>query len=233
MRERPIIFSEEMIRAIREDRKSQTRRVIKPQPELHNDCVGQYFMWKSAKYSIGRFLSQCPYGVTGDQLWVRETFASFSQRHLKDHDATYPIHTHCPHYPDVIAIYRESGADFPHHFHVDGYARWKPSIHMPHWASRIRLQITGHSVERVQDIREGDAVAEGVRQNWLGDDCPDEFADEWENYGADLDDFPCYSAKDSFRTLWDMINAERGFPWPDNPWVWVVEFEVVENGRKS
>lgn len=193
MRERPILFSAEMVRAILDGRKSQTRRVVKPQPyaewcpvvELYHptlvDRDGDEYpgaeVFGAADENEGRI---CPFGQPGDRLWVRETFAE-----------TY-----------LGVRYR---ADL--HEHADTRLRFKSPIHMARRFSRITLEITGVRVERLCDMRESDAIAEG---------CP----------GQDMehqDDWPTEPIE-QFSTLWDSLNEKRGFGWDANPWVWVIEF---------
>jgi hypothetical protein len=150
----------------------------------------------------------CPYGRPGDRLWVREAHAIVPrtayrcsegvQQALRpddDHDA---------------AIYREGWT------RSCGGLRWRPSIHMPRWASRITLQITSVRVERLQDISEADAIAEGIEKTANG---------FWSLYGtANVDG--AYSPRSSYRALWDSINGPGS--WARNPWVWVVEFKVIK-----
>lgn len=192
VRERPIIFSGPMIRAILEGRKTVTRRVIKGPTPI---AVGTgWSRWWSEKMQTqlsasGFAKCHCPYGAPGDRLWVRETWADCS---------TNPLICE-----DTIA-YRATEPEWDRD--CTGI-RWRPSIHMPRWASRITLEITGVRVERVQDITEADAEAEGVRGDGLGGN---------------------ESMRVHFRWLWDKINASRGFGWDTNPWVWVVEFRRVE-----
>ena len=219
MKERPILFSSEMVRAILDNRKTQTRRVIKPQPPADLKWGGWLIGTTGNKREIGsatwddeidgvshrKHSAKCPYGDPGDHLWVRETWADL-RAYMNE---TYP------HQPP--AVYK---ADY---IHLVGEG-WKPSIFMPRWASRITLEITWVRVERVQDISEADAIAEGVAKNWIGNDCPPEYTNEYERYGAPLEVPPCYSAKESYETLWDSINEKRGYSWASNPWVWVVEF---------
>lgn len=202
MKERPILFSAPMMRAILAGKKTQTRRVVKPQPPGlwmkpetavitdHHGCWafsriapnGMAVAWPRGANSI-----RCPYGVPGDRLWVRETWF--------------------PETPNR-AIYRADG-EFE-----DGYAGpgWRPSIHMPRWASRIILEVTDVRVERVQAITEEDAKAEGV---------PPERA---ARIGADHGTLQHTLA---FAVLWDSINAPRGFGWATNPWVWCLTFKRV------
>ena len=201
MKERPILFSAPMVRAILEGRKTQTRRVVKPQPTFYGPD-NMHVDWKGNHYFSGYgFSEQCLYGLPGDRLWVRETWASCE-----------------PTMFGLGAIYRADPM-------YDGCApgdlawKWKPSIHMPRWASRINLEIVSVRVERLQEISEEDAIAEGIR-SW------GEFG--WENYmyPAGQSDFLYFkSPKESYRTLWESINGPGS--WDINPWVWVVEFRRV------
>lgn len=194
VKERPSLFSGEMVRAILEGRKTQTRRVISARVNNHvadiskatrakfdinywGDCVNFY-----DEYYVGA--AQRIY-VPGNRLWVRETWC-----HDEKAEKTY---------------YR---ADFSSD--TPGLPNWKPSIHMPRWASRITLEIVNVRVERLQDISEEDAKAEGVELSCgeMRQDCP--------NY------------KKTFHKLWDSIYGKSGHSWEANPWVWVVEFKKVD-----
>lgn len=200
MREMPILFSGEMVRAILSGRKTQTRRVIKPQPEIHQEygIISDYetFEWEwrgKIKEDIGcpaDMIKHCPYGQPGDLLWVRETwgFSAKLPASTKDEWAWLA-------YPELRG-YRADN-------HVDGYC-WRPSIFMPRWASRITLKITNVRVERLQLISDKDAIAEGVSLS----------------YSTGI----AKEAKWHFERLWDTINAKRGYSWASNPWVWVIEF---------
>lgn len=192
MKARPILFRGEMIRALLEGRKTQTRRVVKPQPiakKLAGSGRGACITDTGSGIVV-----HCPYGQPGDLLWVREGFRSKRVDKLPG---------------DVI--YR---ADHPDASHVPGmYGRpWKPSIHMPRWASRLTLRITDVRVERVQDVSEADAEAEGARAafsypGWAG-----------------VSSQPLY--RWGFHELWESINGPES--WDANPWVWVVQFEVIK-----
>jgi hypothetical protein len=231
-KERPIIFTAESVRAILAGTKTMTRRVIKPQPKplsggwMYN---GRYFTsdatMKDHLFHDVYGEKGTPYGSayadgTADTLWVRETWKPLG---CPQHDEGQPPGTRCD---CRTAIYRADPA-----FGENSYEKgWKPSIHMPRWASRLTLRVVSVRVERVQEITEDDAIAEGILHNWIGDDCPPEYANEWENYSSDVEGFPCFSAADSFRTLWDSINGKRpGCSWASSPWVWVIEFERVDN----
>lgn len=192
MRERPILFSAPMVRAILEGRKTQTRRVFKlpRRMEWYPDLGGEREGWYCDIGGRGWWHvseTACPYGAPGDRLWVRETWGLY--QHQFDHECH-----------DVI--YR---ADDQRPI-VD---RWRPSIHMPRWASHIDLEVTGVRVERLQDISEADAMAEGVPE-----------AIPFETPGF---------YRQGFHDLWESINGAGS--WDANPWVWVVEFQrIVKEG---
>lgn len=141
MKERPILFSGEMVRAILEGRKTQTRRVIKPQPDSARNSV----FVKSGFETKHGYEIKCPYGQPGDRLWVRETWG------LWDTDPKDG--------PERAKIFYRATDENRRDLR---YQRWRPSIHMPRWASRINLEITNIRIERVQDITEEDAKAEGL-----------------------------------------------------------------------
>lgn len=189
MSERPILFSSEMVRAILDGRKTQTRRVIKPQP-IDIDRIGGTFAasWNEKTAEVYEPFA-CKYGIAGDRLWVREAWRCFGGREYE-----YQQHQPSIRYRATEEL---TGPDY-------GLGQqWRPSIHMPRWASRITLEITNIRVERVQDISQQDAACEGV---------------DFVNTG----DFVT-----PFATLWDSINATRDggkFAWTANPWVWVIEF---------
>lgn len=177
MKERGIIFSGPMVYAIQEDRKTQTRRIVKPQPD------GETVMHVNYGHGWSEAL-RCPYGVAGDRLWVRETFALESKSYAGDK-----------------VRYRADGKPTS--------GAWRPSIHMPRWASRITLEITGVRVERLQEISEADAKAEGVIPTGR------RATHKWCN-GEDV------SHRRQFADLWDSLHGKGA--WEQNPWVWVVEF---------
>lgn len=138
MKERPILFSGPMVRAILDGRKTVTRRVVKPQPDFLGSMTDANTPFKTLGAGLhGQIV--CPYGQPGDRLWVRETFAVYGDKKM-----------HVIHYR----------ADHPHHVGQKGMG-YKPSIHMPRWVCRILLEITAVHVERLQDIREEQSRAEG------------------------------------------------------------------------
>ena len=207
IKERPILFSAPMVRAILEGRKTVTRREVKKQAAL--DCLAAGF--EPDFLALPGNSDLCPYGKLGDRLWVRETFA-FADK-SGSHDAAPDEHWR-PARPGMEPeIYRCWYRASDGHT-ADGF--WKPSIHMPRWASRILLEITDVRVERLQDITEDQAKAEGVR---LYTDHA-ELGDWWHVEGIET-----YSAdpRKSFELLWSSVGGD----WQANPWVWVVEFKRV------
>jgi hypothetical protein len=251
MRERPILFSAPMVRAILDGRKTQTRRVLKTQPIPNPYAPGKHWVSNKAVQAmidVEDFLQGpdtsvpgcfCPYGKPGDRLWVKETWGYHGTR------SSYPKNTH-----RAYVAYHADGTTrevtfqssqamhlampkqnirFPHGFddldcdekrfvHGDLLSAWWErkkrivSIHMPRWASRITLEVTGVRVERLQEISEADALAEGVeaphvKEGWCGQ--------------------PYLSkASNAYRELWNAINGAGA--WGANPWVWVVEFRRAQ-----
>jgi hypothetical protein len=204
-KERPILFNTEMVKAILEGRKTQTRRVMKSQP---TETLLAEYSEINKKYNSNKthadYLLECivcPYGEVGDRLWVRETFWVDHEAPSWLYKADLPIHWD--------AKDTEHGDDVDI---VESDYKWTPSIHMPRDMSRILLEITKIRVERVQDISEEDAKAEGVY--------PARF--------RPFDDGDKQTYKKGFIELWDNINASRKLGWSANPWVWVVEFKQVK-----
>ena len=208
VKERGLIFNGEMVRAILDGRKTQTRRIMKNQPAgdfpqtpaLIRNVVGAGFQWYGHYGESGIF--NCPFGAVGDRIWVRETWAEAgaSAPDLKLYRANYPDHVPS-HYENV-----PPASDI----------RWTPSIHMPRNASRILLEITGVRVERLNSISQEDAQAEGMElTGWRPTySDPDSGGEVWTPY-------------DNFAQLWESIYGEES--WKANPWVWVIEFKVVPN----
>lgn len=209
MKERPILFSGPMVRAILDGKKTQTRRVVKPQPGDHPSDEGYGAMHR------------CPYEV-GMRLWVRETWRmaiadspgcgrEVGIEYRSDDEIPSALWSprrklhHCGESQDWLWC-RWSQCSTGH------YLKWKPSIYMPRWASRLTLDIVSVRVERLQDISESDALDEGCDL----DDLP--------NGAGEGGKWHCPTAW--YRELWDSINA-KSHPWESNPWVWVIEFKVV------
>ena len=199
MRERPILFSGPLIPPILADAKTMTRRVIKldspfdqwVQP-LQLDVDPLLWTWRST-ITGGVAVAKCRYGQVGDRLWVRETWM-----HRSIPDISLPKS------PKSI-IYKATNPEVGEAF------KWKPSIFMPRWASRILLEITEVRVERVQEITPLDAVKEG---------CP-----RHHEYNEKFEFISATSPIDRFHALWDSINPK--YPWESNCWVWVVSFKRV------
>ena len=200
MKERPILFSGAMVRAILNGKKTQTRRVIKNQKLGYG--APKSFAAYEVETSNGAILFGfenddntwiCPYGKVGDRLWVRETFG---------HNGCMNCHTH---YKADEPNWKDKSQN--------PIARWYPSIHMPRWASRITLQITGIRVERLCSITNADAHHEGV------DPIPE--------YGSSSGATPSvvWNYRDPFFNLWKEIHGKESLK--INPWVWVIDFKVV------
>lgn len=215
MKERGMIFNGEMVRAILDGRKTQTRRIMKPQPTPCTLQKGGHW-WPSNVFKTMLHIEEemqngkggwgglvgdaCPFGAVGDRIWVRETFSG----HYLDDAQIQDIKDGRDKATDLC----EYRADYP-----DGYQAadgWTPSIHMPRWASRILLEITDVRVERLASISQEDAAKEGYPAN------P-------EPYGGSMDKWLW------FRQLWDSIYPEQSFS--HNPWVWVIEFKRVEGSE--
>lgn len=205
-KERPILFSTEMVKAILAGRKTQTRRVIKPQPHIDSEgmCKWRDCQWMAdgrIGFPVTAIEDYAPY-QPGDVLWVRETWCYGSDTHTIMFDPE-PL-------PGDI-IYKADVGDLD-----NDIVKWRPSIYMPREAARLFLQVKDVKVELLQDITEADAIAEGIRQV---------DSRKWESsFRLGWFDSPILA----FKQLWDSINAKRGFGWEINPWVWVVEFEVVD-----
>lgn len=204
MKERGMIFNSEMVRAILDGRKTQTRRIMKKQPEPSKAREGDFCFPCDKMQSMvhvsdfipgngmipdaHEFFSKCcPFGEVGDRIWVRETWARYNIDQ-DSHDMAYRATT-----PE----------DWPEE------GRWRPSIHMPRWASRITLEITGVRVERLASVSDDDAGKEG----YPADPAP---------YGGSMDKWLW------FRQLWDSIYPDQSFK--HNPWVWVIDFRRIEGG---
>jgi hypothetical protein len=204
-KERPILFSAPMVRAILEDRKTVTRRACKPQPSANAHTTSAEGKPMGAWWETGKDVNRCPYGQPGDRLWVRETteadYANGAVLSRYAADGEPVLYAGCgdPKYNGSVA-------------HWNYPRKSRPSIHMQRWASRILLEITAVRVERLQDISRADIRAEGLQ-------CPPELAsdDVSPNY---RDWYPA-----AWRELWESINGADS--WTTNPWVWVVEFKRV------
>ncbi|MBG4417404.1 hypothetical protein I5F55_03625 [Pseudomonas aeruginosa] len=195
-RERPILFNDQMVRAILDGRKTVTRRVMKPQPDFLGSMVDPNTPLKPLDAGLHARIT-CPYGEPGDRLWVRETWG-LQVRSYGGGAGEFIVYRATN--PDAIYCRSSEGREYP--------VKWKPSIHMRRHSSRILLEITAVRVERLQDISEEQARAEGY---------PAER--ECETGGSGLDAWLW------FRSLWGEINGPEAFT--ANPWVWVIEFKRV------
>jgi hypothetical protein len=210
MKERPILFSAPMVRAILDGSKTQTRRVVKGADyfavgwpcKFGDPCNDAHCLYSHAD---GKHLTvmRSPYGQPGDRVWVRETWAQVGSV-----DPGYL--TYRATYPKCLPMHMQN---VPADIKDAGY-KWTPSIHMPRWASRIDLEITGVRVERLQDISEADAIAEGAPPSHRSiDRISREFG---------YKDFP----RSWYAQLWDQINGPGS--WDSNPWVWVIEIKQIK-----
>ncbi len=244
MAKRSVLFNTEMVKAVLEGRKTQTRRVNKP-PKGYPVGFYQRFarewvrvienFWQpyedSERKVITRSKVKCPYGQSGDLLWVREMWRVWSWHEgepitIQYQDGKTREETSDGYESGIEDWYERMWIQSAEDCEKDGIklnedsdiyeigdqpfpTRWRPSIHMPRWVSRITLRVKDVRVERVQEITLDNIIAEGApfhRDETLAHD----------------------HARIWFAELWDSINAKRGFGWEENPWVWVVEFEVVK-----
>lgn len=222
MKERPILLNGDMVRAVLNGTKTQTRRIMKVQPESA-EFESRFIIDSTKLAEIGKWcwaepgvfvnprrsaLFSCPFGAVGDRLWVREAF----RVHSRATDVATLVYK---------ASERQSWTEQTHRVPVEKcnkpavIDKWTPSIHMPRWASRITLEITGVRVERLQAISEVDAAAEGVPP---APDFDGTFLTPEGDYAT---------AKVAFQRLWESIYKPAG--WQANPWCWVIEFKRVEN----
>lgn len=222
-KEKPIIFSTDMVKAIIDGRKTQTRRLIQPKKKnaegfkvgkrVHSNEV--YSVWEIDENEHEICDLACPYGQSGDTLWVREPFSYLEPEHFfRGSRFVYKA--------DIDWDSEEVRQDYI----KAGYPyQWKPSIYMPREAARLFLKIKSIRVERLQDITEEDALAEGSfldrctcsQMSRKNDDTPIKkmFHQTW-----------CCIHGYEFSSLWDSINGKK-HPWNSNPWVWVIEFEKI------
>lgn len=216
MKERPIIFNSEMIRALVDGRKTQTRRPLKSRHLGNGD-------WACAFCENGMRLDglsdiKCPYGKIGDRLWVKETWSPDPNA---DHDSrntcteskiSFVEWNGCGQPIDQIPVELRNPKNVIYKSDWrGGDLIWTPAIHMTRWASRITLEITGIRIERVRDITKENAIGEGV--------C---FGDGSDSFGP----------IEAFIRLWNSIYEFKGLGWDANPWVWVIEFKMMEIKQK-
>ena len=195
IKERPILFNGEMVRAILEDLKTQTRRIIKPQPDEDGICFDNK---RGGYYDTSGRLYKNPHGKPGDRLWVREThFINYN-----NHNAEVYYRADARKYISGTGLYTDSKA-----------VKWRPSIFMPRWASRIMLEVKSVRAERLGDMTQVDAKAEGVTSNE-------------ERFGFKDQSF-VHTHKWQFINLWESINGTGS--WDTKQLVWVDEFFRVKS----
>ncbi len=230
-KERPILCCEPMVTAILDGTKTQTRRIVKPQPKnrIIRGDDGQFY---DADCVAPGVLVRCPYGSPGDRLWVRETFQKCACKACR---AAWPKQG-------------KHGVTTREGYHGPSGAIFTPSIFMPRWASRITLEVKSVRVERVQDISEADAVAEGCVSSYssatvkcITDNGASfsvhpgyvhgipKIGDAWLGgkvvVAQRIEPQIIATAKRNYITLWNTINGPKS--WAESPWVWVVEFARI------
>ncbi|HBR9584226.1 hypothetical protein I6K36_24020 [Klebsiella pneumoniae] len=233
MKERGMIFNGEMVRAILDGRKTQTRRIIKWKQtrftEIGEREDGSKWPWSEDAEHACDFWHPCPFGAVGDRIWVREAYRFPAS--LDDVSptgvgemavATGYRKPWAPTFYEFTGTFSDGWKGFETPPKVSDAGKLRPSIHMPRWASRILLEITGVRVERLNAISEEDAEAEGIDMEALYDsqDCYDCIADH------NMTGRPTVTG--AFKYLWESIYGAEN--WLANPWVWVIEFKRVEGG---
>ena len=211
MREHPLLMQGPLVRATLAGRKTQTRRPIIPQPDadivaVRYDAIADLWLGNTPEDNdlgyTSSWAERCPLGKAGDRLWVRETFQAW-RKVGHESDEWEPIGVKAASFGDTIEYRATSKSTGP----------WTPSIHMPRWACRLVLPLVSVRVERVQDITEDDARAEGLRRTENG----------WTDGATGYD---VTSARAAFQELWASIYGQAS--WDVNPWVWVAEWKEIE-----
>lgn len=238
MKERGMIFNAEMVRAILDGRKTQTRRPIKWKQtrftEIGEREDGSKWPWSEDAEHACDFWHPCPFGAVGDRIWVRETWATLGNEDGccidwegnlckgDERSAARIYRASCEQRPGDYGLWSIPDDAYwkPHTKEHKFEGAWRPSIHMPRWASRILLEITDVRVERLNAISEEDATAEGVPPaGSLLPDYPGTFLTQKGDFAT---------AKVAFQRLWESIYGEES--WKANGWVWVISFKRVEGG---
>ncbi|WLP22594.1 hypothetical protein Q8726_03885 [Raoultella ornithinolytica] len=235
MKERGMIFNGEMVRAILDGRKTQTRRPIKWRQTRATEIAeredGSKWPWSEDTENVCDYWHPCPFGNVGDRLWVRETFACLGNEDgcaidWNDNlvkgggpESARIYRASCEQKPGNYGLWSIPDDAFwkPHTDEMQFEGAWVPSIHMPRWASRITLEITDVRVERLNSISQEDAQAEGLELTG------------WRPTYSDPDSGgEVMTPYDNFAELWSSIYGDES--WQANPWVWVIEFKVVNCG---
>lgn len=228
--ERPIIFSSEMVRAILDGKKTQTRRThgledVNKYPDLWTFVKIGILDYKTKRSAKGKFSAYftseliepktisicpqvCPFGQPGDKLWVRETFCLVDDTEYGYEKWIEIDYRATPRYAESCVTHPAGWENAPNDLEA---LKWRPSIHMPRWASRILLEIVSVRVERLQDISEEDAKAEGASLGRV--------------FGEGK--LGIKSHREGFIDLWNSINGKK-YPWESNAWVWVIEFKRIK-----
>lgn len=237
MKEHPILFSGLMVRAILDGQKTQTRRIVTPQTSTINGPTCERWLWDELDFTAA-WVDNSPFSPAGNpgpylkvpmpkddtvqrvyprwfpggRLWVRETWQHF----CNTSSGGSLVIGHVKYRADDSVLIRGAWQKFTdaptQKWWNTGRAPWASPIHMPRWASRITLEVTAVRVEPLQEIREADAIAEGMFN--------DRRILERIDPGG-------WTAGERFQRTWDDLNAKRGYPWKSNPWVWVVEFKQI------
>lgn len=227
---KPIIFSTPMVQAILDDRKTMTRRVIKPQPYYFYNCViGELRPDRASRYGAvmpdktDRWIAP-PY-QPDDILWVREKW-----RCPSGHRFGCDVKIMFPDADDFHIVQLDDLTEFDE-WREKWMSRkgWIPSIHMPKKAARNFLRVTDVRVERVKDIAKQDVIREGVCNEFCAACLEESGGDCKPRRDVDLFCGEEDSLVDAFADLWDRLNAERGYSWEVNPWVWVITFERISH----
>ena len=226
IKEKPILFRAAMVRAILDGRKTQTRRLVKPQPVINGfsfnrasgdilcrcDYLPPSCLVQPPHYNHP-FLDGperlCPYGQPGDRLWVKETWQAYDGGSFKTPFGNARTFSNNPKLGDLIEFKADKDL-------TKCFISWRSPIHMPRWASRITLEVTEVRVERLQEITEEDAKAEGTE-------------------AVSMFDMPrqaVWSCRQDFAQMWDSHNPAP-FDWASNPWVWAVSFRRVEQAVRA
>lgn len=216
MRERPILLNADMVRAVLNGSKTQTRRIIEWRRTRYTEIAerddGSKWPWSEDCENGGDIWHPCPFGQPGDHLWVRETFMDLKGTGIESTTGqfegfAYRADTPPGSYGDMAR--------------KDYGLKWTPSLHMPRKASRITLEINDVRIERLQDISQADAVAEGIKSGRCGNET------SWRDaFYVPGDNQPYFNAETAYGDLWSSIYGADS--WQANPWVWVIEFKRVE-----